>query len=122
MTWKTSGHKMVLRTLHTDTLFNTQTKTVEHGVSIVVDEELGSIVKIYTRSEPLPDNILEPDVDLRGKFVMPGFVDGHTHIFLHSYDEKPSLNQKRDESFAERIIRAINHCRIGLLAGYTTYR
>lgn len=113
---------MVQRTLHTDTLFNPQTKTVEHDISIVVDEASGSIAKIYKRSEPLPDDIPEPDVDLRGKFVMPGFVDAHTHIFLHSYDEKPSLNQKRDESFAERIIRAVNHCRVGLLAGYTTYR
>lgn len=32
------------------------------------------------------------------------------------------MGQKRDESFVERIIRSTNHCRIGLLAGYTTYR
>ena len=36
--------------------------------------------------------------------------------------ETPSTQQKRDESFVERIVRAINHCRLGLLAGYTTYR
>ena len=36
--------------------------------------------------------------------------------------ENPSVNQKRDESFVERIVRSVNHCRIGLLAGYTTYR
>ena len=32
------------------------------------------------------------------------------------------MNQKRDESFVERIVRAVNHCRVALLAGYTTYR
>lgn len=113
---------MPQRTLHTDTLFNPLTKGVENGVSIVVDEDTGSVVKLFGRSEPLPAVLPEGDVDLRGKFVMPGFVDAHTHIFLHSYDENPSLNQKRDESFTERVIRAVNHCRVGLLAGYTTYR
>jgi imidazolonepropionase-like amidohydrolase len=28
----------------------------------------------------------------------------------------------RDESLVERVIRATNHCRAALLAGYTTYR
>jgi imidazolonepropionase-like amidohydrolase len=26
------------------------------------------------------------DIDLRGKVAMPGFVDAHTHIFLHDYE------------------------------------
>lgn len=109
-------------TLHTDILFDPQSKTALHDQSITVDSVSGLIVRIYQREESLPARIEEPDIDLRGKFVTPGFVDAHTHIFLHSYDENPSTNQKRDESFVERIIRAVNHCRIGLLAGYTTYR
>ncbi|KAH9987116.1 hypothetical protein F4779DRAFT_611536 [Xylariaceae sp. FL0662B] len=113
---------MAQRTLHTDILFDPRTKSIEDDISITVDEVTGSIARIYKRTEHLPIEISEPDVDLRGKFVMPGFVDAHTHIFLHSYDETPSLNQKRDESFVERILRAANHCRAGLLAGYTTYR
>jgi imidazolonepropionase-like amidohydrolase len=39
---------------------------------------------------------------------------------LHS--EASAITQKRDESVPERIIRAVNHCRTALLAGYTTYR
>jgi len=49
-------------------------------------------------------------------------VDAHTHIFLHAYSEVSSINQMRDESLVERVIRATNHCRAGLLAGFTTYR
>jgi imidazolonepropionase-like amidohydrolase len=113
---------MALRTIHTSTLFKPQTKSIEQDVSITVDEAMGCVVKVFKRDEALPDVLPESDIDLRGKFVMPGFVDAHTHIFLHSYDEAPSLNQKRDESFVERILRAANHCRVGLLAGYTTYR
>jgi hypothetical protein len=36
--------------------------------------------------------------------------------------ETPALQQKRDESMTERVVRAVNHCRTALLAGYTTYR
>jgi len=36
--------------------------------------------------------------------------------------EAGALVQKRDESIPERIVRGVNHCRIALFAGYTTYR
>jgi len=36
--------------------------------------------------------------------------------------EASSTVQKRDESFVERVIRAVKHCKIGLMTGYTTYR
>ncbi|KAL2884952.1 amidohydrolase domain-containing protein [Ceratocystis lukuohia] len=62
------------------------------------------------------------DVDLRGKFVMPGLVDSNTHVFLHSYRERPPSAQISAESVVERTIRATNHVRAALLAGYTTLR
>ena len=36
--------------------------------------------------------------------------------------ERSSAEQMRDESSVERIVRATNHARAALLAGYTTYR
>lgn len=112
-------------TVHTSTLFDPKKKQFVTDVSITVDPVSGNIVKVEQRSPgslALGDVVPEGDVDLRGKVVMPGLVDAHAHIFLHSYDERPSLNQKRDESNAERILRAAQHCRTALLAGYTTYR
>ena len=109
-------------TVHTDLLFNSQTKTFQLSTSIEVSPSSGLITKTYTRSQPLPVTISPPDIDLRGKTVLPGLVDAHTHIFLHPYAETPSLNQMRDESLVERIVRATNHCRAALKAGYTTYR
>lgn len=41
---------------------------------------------------------------------------------LTSKSEASASTQHNDESMAERIIRAVNHCRKALLAGYTTYR
>ncbi|KAF8858501.1 hypothetical protein BDZ45DRAFT_651288 [Acephala macrosclerotiorum] len=112
-------------TLHTSTLFDAKQKRFVKDISVTVNSDTGLITKVYSRNEaetPFPQTLPEGDIDLRGKYVMPGFVDAHTHIFLHSYDEASAVQQKRDESMAERIIRAVNHCRTALLAGYTTYR
>ena len=56
-------------------------------MSVTVDTASGLIVKIYQRDDekvPLSETIGEQDIDLRGKLVMPGLVDAHTHVFLHS--------------------------------------
>ena len=108
--------------VHTDCLFDSKQKIFVKDTTIVVDPESGLITDVYRRKDTLPDAISKPDIDLRGKCVLPGLVDAHTHIFLHAYSETPSLNQERDESIIERTIRATNHCRAALLAGFTTYR
>jgi imidazolonepropionase-like amidohydrolase len=126
-------------TIHTSTLFDPKQKVFLTNASITVDPITGCVVKMFERETKFDDEVPEGDIDLRGKVVMPGFVDAHTHIFLHDYRqvttsihseamlkliarERASVNQKRDESQVERILRAANHCRIALLAGYTTYR
>jgi imidazolonepropionase-like amidohydrolase len=109
-------------TIHTSTLFDPKKKAFVADVSIIVNPVSGLIVSVFERTKALGQCIREGDVDLRGKIVLPGFVEAHSHIFLHSYDERPSLNQKRDESVVERTVRAVNHCRTALLSGYTTCR
>ncbi|KAH8885272.1 hypothetical protein GQ53DRAFT_660031 [Thozetella sp. PMI_491] len=112
-------------TLHTSCLFDPKVKRERNNVSITVDSTTGLITQVYERNDdrkPFTEAFKEGDIDLRGKFVMPGLVDAHTHVFLHSYDEANALQQKRDESMTERIVRGVNHCRTALMAGYTTYR
>lgn len=110
-------------TLHTSLLFDPRKKAFLPNMTLTVSPATGLITSITTRaSASIPSPLPPTHVDLRGKTVTPGYVDAHTHIFLHSYDERPSLPQKRDESAAERVVRAVNHCRTALLAGYTTYR
>jgi imidazolonepropionase-like amidohydrolase len=79
---------MPLKTLHTSSLFDSKKKKFVKDISVTVDTETGLITKVISRNDatPLPKVVPEGDVDLRGKFVMPGFVDAHTHIFLHSYE------------------------------------
>lgn len=109
-------------TVHTDLLFDSRHKRFVKDTSFSIDKETGLITNLWSRTEPLTNTISPPDIDLRNKCVLPGFVDAHTHIYLHSYSETPALNQMRDENLVERTIRATNHCRAALMAGYTTYR
>lgn len=111
-----------LFTIHTSLLFDSKAKAFVENVSLRVNKKSGLITSTWTR-ETSSSLVLSPeDVDFRGLTVMPGLVDSHTHIFLHSYKETPSYNQERDESLPERILRAGNHLRSALKAGYTTYR
>lgn len=107
-------------TIHSSLLFDPRKKAFVKNVSLKIDPQRGSIADIYERQSD--DEIRDGDIDLRGKVVMPGFVDAHTHIFLHPYSERSSTEQMRDESIIERTVRATNHLRAALLSGYTTYR
>lgn len=74
-------------TIHTSTLFDPKQKAFVNDVSVTVDPKSGLIAKVTQRQAgALGESVPEGDVDLRGKIVMPGFVDAHTHIFIHSYE------------------------------------
>ena len=60
--------------------------------------------------------------NLPGTTLMPGLIEGHSHLFLHPYNETPWDDQVLKESRAERTARAVNHARATLLAGFTTVR
>ncbi len=61
-------------------------------------------------------------IELPGATLLPGLIDGHTHMFLHPYDEVSWNDQVLKESRAERTLRAGNHARATLMAGFTTAR
>ena len=109
--------------VHTSLLFQPTTKEFQKHISLCISSSTGLITRVACRpSSDLTAPQSSNDVDLRGLTVLPGLVDAHTHIFLHPYSEASSLNQERDESLVERVLRASNHCRAALKAGYTTYR
>lgn len=62
------------------------------------------------------------EIDLKGKTLMPGIIEGHSHILLHPYNETNWNDQVLKESPVERSIRAVNHVRSSLLSGVTTMR
>ncbi|MEO7310265.1 MAG: amidohydrolase family protein [Chitinophagaceae bacterium] len=69
-----------------------------------------------------PQNTIFRIVDLRGKTLLPGFIEGHSHLFLHPYNETDWSDQVLEESRAERTARAVNHAKATLMAGFTTVR
>jgi imidazolonepropionase-like amidohydrolase len=61
-------------------------------------------------------------VDLPGTTLMPGLVEGHSHVLLHPYNETTWNDQVLHESLGLRVARATNHLRATLMAGFTTIR
>ncbi|HZX59496.1 MAG TPA: amidohydrolase family protein [Mucilaginibacter sp.] len=61
-------------------------------------------------------------IELKGMTLMPGMIEGHSHLFLHPYNETLWDDQVLHESRAERTARAVVHARETLMAGFTTVR
>ncbi len=61
-------------------------------------------------------------IELKGMTLMPGLIEGHSHLFLHPYNETLWDDQVLHESRAERTARAVVHARETLMAGFTTVR
>jgi imidazolonepropionase-like amidohydrolase len=78
------------------------------------------------RIEAAGPNIAAPAdarvIELPGTTLMPGMIEGHSHLFLHPYNETPWDDQVLKEPLALRTARAVNHARATLMAGFTTTR
>ena len=61
-------------------------------------------------------------IELKGTTLLPGLIEGHSHLFLHPYNETSWNDQVLKESRAERTARAVNHAKATLMAGFTTVR
>ena len=61
-------------------------------------------------------------IDLPNDTLIPGMIEGHSHLFLHPYDETPWNDQVNNESLSFRTARATAQARETLLAGFTTVR
>jgi len=59
---------------------------------------------------------------LPGMTLLPGFIEGHTHLFLHPYNETTWNDQVLKEPLSLRTARAVNHAQATLQAGFTTAR
>jgi len=62
------------------------------------------------------------EIDLPDTTLVPGLIEGHSHLFLHPYNETSWDDQVLHEALSLRTARAVNHARATLLAGFTTER
>jgi imidazolonepropionase-like amidohydrolase len=61
-------------------------------------------------------------IALSGTTLIPGLIEGHSHLLLHPYNETSWNDQVLHESLALRVARGVNHARATLMAGFTTVR
>jgi imidazolonepropionase-like amidohydrolase len=61
-------------------------------------------------------------IDLPDTTLIPGLIEAHSHLLLHPYNETLWDDQVLKESTTLRVVRATNHARDTLMAGFTTIR
>lgn len=61
-------------------------------------------------------------IELKGSTLLPGLIEGHSHLLLHPYNETAWDDQVLREARSERVARATVHARRTLQAGFTTVR
>lgn len=61
-------------------------------------------------------------IKLRGTTLLPGLIEGHSHLFLYPYNITDWDTQVLKESDSYRTARATLHAKNTLLAGFTTVR
>jgi imidazolonepropionase-like amidohydrolase len=61
-------------------------------------------------------------ISLPNTTLMPGLIEGHSHLLLHPYNETSWNDQVLHEHEALRVARAVNHAKAALLAGFTSTR
>jgi imidazolonepropionase-like amidohydrolase len=61
-------------------------------------------------------------IDLPGTTLIPGLIEGHSHLFLHPYNEAKWDDQVLHEPLALRTARAVVSAEKTLMAGFTTER
>ncbi|MES2797637.1 MAG: amidohydrolase family protein [Bacteroidota bacterium] len=105
--------------LKPDRVFDGEKVSSNTGVLINGDK----IVAVGSFSElekNLPHNT--QTIDLKGHTLLPGLIEGHSHLFLHPYNETSWNDQVLKESRSYRMARAVKHAEATLKAGFTTVR
>jgi imidazolonepropionase-like amidohydrolase len=91
--------------------------TMHNNWQVLVQKE-----RIIAVGENLKTNQPLRIINLPNCTLLPGLIEGHSHLLLHPYNETTWNDQVLTESRAERIARATVHARNTLLAGFTTVR
>jgi imidazolonepropionase-like amidohydrolase len=92
-------------------------KALHVGWQVIVD---GGIITAVGPGLALPPG--GRTIELPGATLLPGMIEGHSHLFLHPYNETPWDDQVLHEATALRTVRATVAALATLRAGFTTVR
>ena len=94
-------------------------ETLHPGWAVLVEgEKITAAGPAATLAAPAGATTLE----LPGLTLLPGLIEGHSHLFLHPYNETSWDDQVLKEPLALRTARATVTAQKTLLAGFTTSR
>lgn len=94
-------------------------KVLPSGTVVLLED--GKISYVGQESA-MKKGIEAESIELPGQTLLPGLIEGHSHILLHPYNEVSWNDQVLKESQAERVARATVHLKKSLEAGVTTMR
>ena len=107
-----------------DTLLLSPARVLD-GVSLKPHEGWSVLVE-GDRIAAVGPNLTAPagarSIGLPGATLMPGMIEGHSHLFLHPYNETLWDDQVLHEPLALRTARAVVQAKRTLDAGFTTER
>jgi imidazolonepropionase-like amidohydrolase len=112
-----SAAKQIL--LLPDRVWTATEDTPHEGWAVVVR---GSRIEAVGPRAQMKTSADATTISLPGTTLMPGMIEGHSHLLLHPYNETSWNDQVLHESLALRVARATNHARAALLAGFTSTR
>jgi imidazolonepropionase-like amidohydrolase len=102
--------------LHCGEVLDMKSDKVQKEMTITIaDDRIKSISKGYIQSD-----VDVEVIDLKEKFVMPGFMDMHVHI-EHESSPTRYLDRFRQNKSA-KALGALKYCKRTLMAGFTTVR
>jgi imidazolonepropionase-like amidohydrolase len=122
--WLASAASLAAQTpqavvLRPDRGFDGVTATLHDGWAVVVIDDR---IVAAGPEDRVPRPLDAAEVELSGLTLLPGLIEGHSHLLLHPYDETPWNDQVLDEPLALRVARAVVAAEATLLAGVTTER
>jgi imidazolonepropionase-like amidohydrolase len=105
--------------LKADRLFDGEILKEKQGI-LIKDNKIELVDNQLVIEKNLPAGT--QTIDLGNATLLPGLIEGHSHLLLHAYNETSWDDQVLRESRAERVSRATVHAEKTLLAGFTTVR
>ncbi len=105
--------------LRPERVFDGEQMLEKYGV-LINENKIQNIDSQVIIEKSLPKNA--QIIDLKNCTLLPGLIEGHTHLFLHPYNETPWDDQVLKEARSYRTARAVIHAERTLKVGFTTAR
>jgi imidazolonepropionase-like amidohydrolase len=105
--------------LKADRLFDGENTHEQWGI-VVKNQKIEAVGSQKHLEHNLPKEA--QTIDFGAATLLPGLIEGHSHLLLHPYNETNWDDQVLKEPRAMRVARATVHAEKTLMAGFTTVR